>query len=46
MSDRFKRYTIHMVDVFTATPLTGKQLAVVLDAEGIPAMRCNGSPRR
>jgi trans-2,3-dihydro-3-hydroxyanthranilate isomerase len=37
MSDRFKRYTIHMVDVFTDTPLTGNQLAVVLDAEGIPS---------
>ena len=36
MSDRFKRYTIHTVDVFTDTPLTGNQLAVVLDAEGIP----------
>jgi trans-2,3-dihydro-3-hydroxyanthranilate isomerase len=36
MSERFKRYTIHTVDVFTDTPLTGNQLAVVLDAEGIP----------
>jgi trans-2,3-dihydro-3-hydroxyanthranilate isomerase len=35
MSERFKRYTIHTVDVFTDTPLTGNQLAVVLDAEGI-----------
>jgi trans-2,3-dihydro-3-hydroxyanthranilate isomerase len=37
MSKRFKRYTIHTVDVFTDTPLTGNQLAVVLDAEGIPS---------
>jgi trans-2,3-dihydro-3-hydroxyanthranilate isomerase len=37
MSERFKRYTIYMVDVFTETPLTGNQLAVVLDAEGIPS---------
>ncbi|HEY2598213.1 MAG TPA: PhzF family phenazine biosynthesis protein [Candidatus Dormibacteraeota bacterium] len=36
MSERFKRYTIHTVDVFTDTPLTGNQLAVVLNAEGIP----------
>ncbi len=36
MSERFKRYTIHTVDVFTDTPLTGNQLAVVLHAEGIP----------
>jgi len=31
-----KRYTIHVVDVFTELPLAGNQLAVVLDAEGIP----------
>jgi trans-2,3-dihydro-3-hydroxyanthranilate isomerase len=31
-----KRYTIHVVDVFTERPLAGNQLAVVLDAEGIP----------
>ena len=31
-----KRYTIHVVDVFTEQPLAGNQLAVVLDAEGIP----------
>jgi trans-2,3-dihydro-3-hydroxyanthranilate isomerase len=31
-----KRYTIHVVDVFTEKPLAGNQLAVVLDAEGIP----------
>jgi len=36
MSERFRRYTIHTVDVFTDTPLTGNQLAVVLNAEGIP----------
>ena len=30
-----KRYTIHVVDVFTERPLAGNQLAVVLDAEGI-----------
>jgi trans-2,3-dihydro-3-hydroxyanthranilate isomerase len=36
MSERFKRYTIHVVDVFTERPLAGNQLAVVLDAEGIP----------
>jgi trans-2,3-dihydro-3-hydroxyanthranilate isomerase len=36
MSDaRPKRYTIHVVDVFTERPLSGNQLAVVLDAEGI-----------
>lgn len=29
-------YPIHVVDVFTETPLAGNQLAVVLDAEGIP----------
>ncbi len=34
---RFKRYTIHVVDVFTERPLAGNQLAVVLDAEGIPS---------
>jgi trans-2,3-dihydro-3-hydroxyanthranilate isomerase len=33
---RAKRYTIHVVDVFTEQPLAGNQLAVVLDAEGIP----------
>jgi trans-2,3-dihydro-3-hydroxyanthranilate isomerase len=33
---REKRYAIHWVDVFTEQPLTGNQLAVVLDAEGIP----------
>jgi len=37
MSARAKRYTIHVVDVFTERPLAGNQLAVVLDAEGIPA---------
>lgn len=31
-----KRYTVHVVDVFTERPLAGNQLAVVLDAEGIP----------
>jgi trans-2,3-dihydro-3-hydroxyanthranilate isomerase len=31
-----KRYVIHLVDVFTDKPLAGNQLAVVLDAEGIP----------
>jgi trans-2,3-dihydro-3-hydroxyanthranilate isomerase len=31
-----KRYVIHVVDVFTDKPLAGNQLAVVLDAEGIP----------
>ena len=31
-----KRYPIHVVDVFTERPLAGNQLAVVLDAEGIP----------
>jgi trans-2,3-dihydro-3-hydroxyanthranilate isomerase len=31
-----KRYVIHIVDVFTDKPLAGNQLAVVLDAEGIP----------
>jgi len=31
-----KRYAIHVVDVFTDKPLAGNQLAVVLDAEGIP----------
>jgi len=31
MSERFKRYTIHTVDVFTDTPLTGNQLAVFTD---------------
>jgi trans-2,3-dihydro-3-hydroxyanthranilate isomerase len=31
-----KRYTIHVVDVFTERPLAGNQLAVVLHAEGIP----------
>jgi trans-2,3-dihydro-3-hydroxyanthranilate isomerase len=31
-----RRYTIHVVDVFTEKPLAGNQLAVVLDAEGIP----------
>jgi trans-2,3-dihydro-3-hydroxyanthranilate isomerase len=31
-----KRYTIHFVDVFTERALAGNQLAVVLDAEGIP----------
>jgi trans-2,3-dihydro-3-hydroxyanthranilate isomerase len=31
-----KRYTIHVVDVFTERPLAGNQLAVVLDADGIP----------
>jgi trans-2,3-dihydro-3-hydroxyanthranilate isomerase len=31
-----KRYAIHVVDVFTERPLAGNQLAVVLDAEGIP----------
>jgi trans-2,3-dihydro-3-hydroxyanthranilate isomerase len=30
-------YTIHVVDVFTERPLAGNQLAVVLNAEGIPA---------
>jgi trans-2,3-dihydro-3-hydroxyanthranilate isomerase len=29
-------YTIHVVDVFTERPLAGNQLAVVLNAEGIP----------
>jgi trans-2,3-dihydro-3-hydroxyanthranilate isomerase len=29
-------FTIHVVDVFTDRPLSGNQLAVVLDAEGIP----------
>ena len=29
-------YTIHVVDVFTERPLAGNQLAVVLEAEGIP----------
>jgi trans-2,3-dihydro-3-hydroxyanthranilate isomerase len=29
-------YTIRVVDVFTDRPLSGNQLAVVLDAEGIP----------
>jgi trans-2,3-dihydro-3-hydroxyanthranilate isomerase len=29
-------YVIHVVDVFTDRPLSGNQLAVVLDAEGIP----------
>jgi trans-2,3-dihydro-3-hydroxyanthranilate isomerase len=33
---RGKRYKIHVVDVFTERPLAGNQLAVVLDAEGIP----------
>jgi trans-2,3-dihydro-3-hydroxyanthranilate isomerase len=33
---REKRYKIHVVDVFTERPLAGNQLAVVLDAEGIP----------
>ena len=37
MSARAKRYTIHVVDVFTERPLAGNQLAVVLDAEGIQA---------
>jgi trans-2,3-dihydro-3-hydroxyanthranilate isomerase len=32
-----RRYTIHVVDVFTEKPLAGNQLAVVLYAEGIPA---------
>lgn len=32
-----RRYTIHVVDVFTEKPLAGNQLAVVLDAEGIPS---------
>lgn len=36
MSAHPKRYTIHVVDVFTERPLAGNQLAVVLDAEGIP----------
>jgi trans-2,3-dihydro-3-hydroxyanthranilate isomerase len=31
-----KRYAIHVVDVFTDKTLAGNQLAVVLDAEGIP----------
>jgi trans-2,3-dihydro-3-hydroxyanthranilate isomerase len=31
-----KRYTIHVVDVFTERPLAGNQLAVVVNAEGIP----------
>jgi trans-2,3-dihydro-3-hydroxyanthranilate isomerase len=31
-----KHYAIHVVDVFTDKPLAGNQLAVVLDAEGIP----------
>ena len=31
-----KKYAIHVVDVFTERPLAGNQLAVVLDAEGIP----------
>src|SRR6266571_1063211 len=31
-----KRYKVHVVDVFTERPLAGNQLAVVLDAEGIP----------
>ena len=31
-----RRYSIHIVDVFTDKPLAGNQLAVVLDAEGIP----------
>ncbi len=35
MSAGEKRYTIHVVDVFTERPLAGNQLAVVLDAEGI-----------
>ena len=35
-STREKRYVIHVVDVFTDKPLAGNQLAVVLDAEGIP----------
>ncbi len=29
-------HTIHLVDVFTDTPLAGNQLAVVLDAQDIP----------
>lgn len=29
-------HTIHVVDVFTDRPLSGNQLAVVLDADGIP----------
>jgi trans-2,3-dihydro-3-hydroxyanthranilate isomerase len=29
-------YPIHVVDVFTDRPLSGNQLAVVLDADGIP----------
>jgi trans-2,3-dihydro-3-hydroxyanthranilate isomerase len=37
MSRRSKPYEIHVVDVFTERPLAGNQLAVVLDAEGIPA---------
>jgi trans-2,3-dihydro-3-hydroxyanthranilate isomerase len=36
MSARSRRYTIHVVDVFTERPLAGNQLAVVTDAEGIP----------
>jgi trans-2,3-dihydro-3-hydroxyanthranilate isomerase len=31
-----RRYTIHFVDVFTERALAGNQLAVVLDAAGIP----------
>jgi trans-2,3-dihydro-3-hydroxyanthranilate isomerase len=36
MNASAKRYTIHVVDVFTDRPLAGNQLAVVTEAEGIP----------
>jgi trans-2,3-dihydro-3-hydroxyanthranilate isomerase len=36
MSSKPRRYKIHVVDVFTQKALAGNQLAVVLDAEGIP----------
>ena len=36
MSAGTKRYTIHVVDVFTERALAGNQLAVVLDADAIP----------
>ncbi len=36
MSGRLKPYKIQVVDVSTERPLAGNQLAVVLDAEGIP----------
>jgi trans-2,3-dihydro-3-hydroxyanthranilate isomerase len=39
------RYAFRLVDVFTEKPLTGNQLAVVLDAEGIDEQRMQAIAR-